>query len=878
MIGHGPDCTCGGCRRPGEDPAAAENRPSLPTVSYRRGTFGSIRRTLLDRTTREASLARLSTRQPDDHAVATLELWAVVADVLEFYSERYLNEAYLGTATETRSVERLARLVGYRPRPGVAALAWLAFTLEPDTAALVPAGLAIQSVPGPTADGPPPPPVTFETLAPLAADARWNAVRAFVASGPAGPAFAAGQRRLVLRRGDAPELAATLKPNDTIVLWGSAGVEEKLLGSISTEPDRVVVEWANPVVGTAGSNPQARRFVRVLKAFGGSAPATWMRPTALASAPGGIKWDLVTTTFTVGAGSTTLALEGKSEDLEAGVSLLVVPAGATPRLVTVTDVRTANASVGPISDSVTQVVTSPALPAYDRRDVRIYLLAGPVLAFWGSDYPTTALLTALHVPVFRTTLPDGRIGVEIGRRIEAGSWVPGAALDLDDIEPDRRLLITWAGPERPERPATVAARLSQRPLLPAFDAQGFGHLRLDVSFSEAPSTDWGPVQIVSVLGNIVQASHGESVSEALGDGSAAAPFKRYTLGRKSLTYVPAKLPGGVVSSLSVSVDGVIWGEVPALYGQPATATVVETATNPDGSTTVRFGDGRTMGARPTTGIQNVRARYRVGTGLAGRVPAGRLTTLLARPPGVRGVVNPGPAEGGADPEPVGQSRRNAAASVRTLGRIVSLRDVESLALSSGLVAKAQALWLWSGFDRMIHLTVAASEGDPLSTTLRDLIGASLDAARDSSHRLRVDDRALVPVTLIANIIVDRLADRPDLVLGQAAKAARGALSFDAVALGMPLAASDLIAVLAGVPGVIGVDIDRFGYSPAAGFTAIELDERGIVRAADGTVAPVQPRLRILTARTGSSRGTVLPAELPYVRVPSDIQIVDGGQA
>ena len=63
-------------------------------------------------------------------AIALLDAWATVADVLTFYQERIANESYLRTATERVSLVHLAALIGYRPRPGVAAGAFLAFTLE----------------------------------------------------------------------------------------------------------------------------------------------------------------------------------------------------------------------------------------------------------------------------------------------------------------------------------------------------------------------------------------------------------------------------------------------------------------------------------------------------------------------------------------------------------------------------------------------------------------------------------------------------------------------------------------------------------------------------------------------------------------------------
>ena len=79
--------------------------------------------------------------------------------MLTFYQERYANEAFLRTATQRESIGRLARLIDYRLRPGVAALAWLAFTVDDGKTLRVPTRLRVQSVPGQDEQ-----PQIFETL------------------------------------------------------------------------------------------------------------------------------------------------------------------------------------------------------------------------------------------------------------------------------------------------------------------------------------------------------------------------------------------------------------------------------------------------------------------------------------------------------------------------------------------------------------------------------------------------------------------------------------------------------------------------------------------------------------------------------------------
>ena len=54
----------------------------------------------------------------DDPAIALLDAWAVVADVLTFYQERIANEGFLRTATERRSILELAAPDRLRAQPG----------------------------------------------------------------------------------------------------------------------------------------------------------------------------------------------------------------------------------------------------------------------------------------------------------------------------------------------------------------------------------------------------------------------------------------------------------------------------------------------------------------------------------------------------------------------------------------------------------------------------------------------------------------------------------------------------------------------------------------------------------------------------------------
>ena len=876
-------CTCGACEPPGGPLVAPENRPSLPVIAYRRGRFGSIRAAMLAQLGVTPELAALSARSPDDHAIALIEAWAVVGDVLSFYNERYVNEAFLGTATQSRSVERLARLVGYRRRPGAAALAWLAFDADPGQKVALAAGTAVQSVPPPPSDPstPPPLPQTFETLAPFTADARLNRVRAYSTPGPGSPVGGAGQTVATLDRVLAPSLAEGLAPRSRIALFQSVvdKVEVAEVAGVVEARDFIALRWANPLGGTAGAGARAFRTTRTLGLFGAGAPPSWMQPQETNTNPKAIIWQLVQTSgLNVGSGTTTIDLDAKDETITAGTRLLFVAPGAIPKLVTVTGVAVATPTVGPLTNTVTRLTVSPSLPAYRRDTARALVLEGPELKFWGTGYPPAPMGDEVWVPVFRAEPVDGRPAVEVGRHLVRRQFVPGEILPLDELAEGRTLVLTWAEAPVSDTPPPIVATLAATPAEPTWSASGFGHLRLDLRSAQGTGVPdfgaWTGVAAVDVLGNVARSSHGETVVEVLGDGQGSRPFQRFTLRRSPLTYLPAAVPGGLKPTLSVYVDGVRRDEVRSLYGQAPGAPVVEVTTLPDGSTQIMGGDDRS-GARFTTGSGNVRARYRAGSGLAGRVPAGSLTTLLTKPVGLKSAVNPIAAEGGADPEPVDEVRHRAPAAVRTLGRAVSLRDIEDQLLAAALVAKAQAVWLWSGVDRFVHVTVAAPEGAPLSAELRTTLAGSLDAVRDPTYRIAIDDDEEVGIVLRASVVIDARMEDPKAVLDEVDAVARRFLGFDAARLGGAVALSDVVAALASVAGVVGVDVDQLRFAP--GLTAAELDARGVERLADGSVAPVQSRLRAFTARPHLG-GAVRPAELLLVRATGDVAIADGGRA
>ena len=402
-------------------------------------------------------------------------------------------------------------------------------------------------------------------------------------------------------------------------------------------------------------------------------------------------------------------------------------------------------------------------------------------------------------------------------------------------------------------------RLIVLPPAPVREPRSFVHLSLDLDSAvvlDAASA--------TLLGNVAPASHGETVhNEVVGDGDASVAFQRFALKKKPLTYVTAAEPGGLASSLTLLVNGIRWREVPTLYGASARDPVYIARIADDATTTLQFGDGVT-GARLPTGRQNIVATYRQGLGLAGRVGASRITTLLDRPTGVKNVVNLVAADGGADPETMDKARKAAPGTVRTFGRAVSLLDFEDTALMAGEVAKASATWVWAGERRAIHLTIAAQGGATFSADGLKRIAATLLSERDPNHRVLIDNYSAVAVLLDASIIVDDNYVTAD-VLAAARAALLFDLAFDQRRFAQPVYVSEIFAVLQNVAGVVAVDINTLDLK----------NTDPVFRAAHGVdpaLGEPQPHLLMLPARPAGT-GTVLPAELAWVEVPSEDVIV-----
>lgn len=313
--------------------------------------------------------------------------------------------------------------------------------------------------------------------------------------------------------------------------------------------------------------------------------------------------------------------------------------------------------------------------------------------------------------------------------------------------------------------------------------------------------------------NVVPASHGETRGEVLGNGDGTQALQHFALRQPPLTWRPAPTAAGATSTLKVLVNDVEWRETDSLAGIGADARVFVTRTGDDGITTVTFGNGLD-GTRLPSGFENVRAEYRSGIGKGGNVAAKQISLLVSRPLGVKEVINPLRASGGADRETSGLIRENAPRSVIALDRLVSTSDYADFTRMYAGIAKAEAVRLSDGMRELVHISVAGVEDmpiDPESDLVRNLL-ASLRSLGDPGLVVQVAMRELVTLVLQAKI---RLVDgyRWEPVATAVRERLLDRFGFDQRPLARPALLCEVIAAIQSVRGVAWVDVDNFGGIP-----------------------------------------------------------------
>jgi hypothetical protein len=371
---------------------------------------------------------------------------------------------------------------------------------------------------------------------------------------------------------------------------------------------------------------------------------------------------------------------------------------------------------------------------------------------------------------------------------------------------------------------------------------------------------------VKIYGNVVKATHGETRQEVLGSGDGSKAFQSFGLKQPPLTYVAAPTPAGAESTLHVRVNDIEWHEMDSLAGLERTDRNFITRTDDESKTTVVFGNGQ-QGARPPTGVENIKAVYRSGIGKPGNVKAEQISLLVTRPLGVKEVINPMRASGGADKESRDQARKNAPLGVLALDRLVSTQDYADFARTFAGIGKASAARLTAGRRQLVHVTIAGADDIPIDQT-SDLYHNLMKALRDYGDPylpIMVEVRELMLIVLSANVRV-----QPDYQWESVAPKVRAKLldtfSFERRELGQDVLLSEVISAIQSVEGVAYVDVDMLGGVSEKGKT-------GKLRTPDEISEVVKemiekqesgPWPRVPVNMAQEQDGTIRPAQLAFL--------------
>jgi hypothetical protein len=863
-------------------PAEVTNRPGLSAIGYRVGTHNLFKAGMLARlgTSGPAALRSLRTRRDQDFSIALIDGWATVLDILTFYQERLANESYLLTATERRSLVEQARLIGYEPRPGVAASTYLAFTVEDMIAASlpgtlpsptpsgprevrVPKGTKVQSVPGPGENA-----QIYETIEDLAAHSDWNSLQprltqphpvrmdleqvtvpglsSFVKAGDlvlivVGGASAEQQVKRVLRVSPDPrantmtfDVAMTPTPipwirslpslspfiltnpklNNDVVKAGMLGTRwnQRLLLSMAKTYrwSRVALQARInlPPLKPLPTEPGMFAFRDRAALFGHNAPKYGSLPKEQREGDGAVypqSWESRTLQDeSASSGGAYIDLDRTYQGIVKGGWIVLMSPTAAARAYQVHETVELTRADFSLTAKVTRIRVGDAehFGEFTLRDTTV---------FAGSERLDLAPVPIMDaVEGNEVTLNGAYLGLEVGRWVA----VTGERIDLSGVQ------------------ASEVHRLAEVTL-----EEGFTTL----TFQSALAHPYVRAT-VRISGNVAAATHGESRSELLGSGDSRVPFQQFVLRQPPLTYISASTPSGGQSTLEIMVNDQPWKEVPTLYGHGPTEHIYVTRRDDDGNTMIQFGDGVT-GARLPTGRHNVRAAYRQGIGAAGLVKAGQLSLLMTKPSGVRDATNPVDAAGAADPEVLEDIRRNAALTLRTLDRIVSLQDYEDFATAFSGVSKALATSTWTGRRRGVLLTVAGTDGAVVEETGSVYVNLVRAIQQSGDPLVPVQVVSYRPAFFKVGVkITVRSGHSAELVLFNVQDRLRAAFSFQAREFGQAVTLSRVLSVIHQVSGVQAAQLTQ------------------LYRVDDPTAPSLQVELPAMVPQAGSGAGS-LGAEL-----------------
>lgn len=726
------------CLEPLRFPADIFNRPALPHIDYRIGTYADIREALLRNLDKTPGLSQWTHRGADDPGIALLEGAAILGDILTFYQELYANEAFLRTAQWRESISDLVRLLGYRLSPGLGGRGTFAFEVKGDAPVTVPTEFPVKAEVSGLSK-----PADFETTEEMIAYpwlSNFSLYRRLFT-----PNIEHTTTEFHIFSPDQFVTPIELKPKDRLLI---AQADNPSNPTRLFNPEIVIVDSVRDLHGRkifkikgslkrdgSVSNLTAFKLGRSFRHFGNNGPGkitkqpseikstavvngttTTVTSTPIPELLHSFYRSLVDATFSVDGpftnvlgihnmtkicdpslGALEFPLDSDVKDLAIGTPLVIslplfrdldlnpvnvtlVRSVANIRSATQTfGLVTGNSSIVTLNSQLDLIINGSSYWVTDARQIVMEEVVSPAMeiraGFKETDVVSDNKLYFLGTQPQALNLNDRRVYVV----------KPGAdplLATVTDVEP-------------------LASAFADRPLLHG--------ITFDRDFTLADFPNEKPT--VAVYGNLVDATQGKTETSApLGNGDSRLVFQTFKLSKTPLTYLISKsATPPEVPELEIYVNDRLWKRVSSFFGRNPDEEIYIVREDAENNSWVQFGDGVT-GARLPSGIKNVVAKYRTGTGAFGelkpqtKVQGGKKLDHLDK------IQMPDAAAGGSEPEDGENARDAAPGKIQSLDRLVSLQDFESEALAISGVTKAAATWALVNNNPEVVITVLMDTG------------------------------------------------------------------------------------------------------------------------------------------------------------------------
>jgi hypothetical protein len=729
------------CKEEQVFPYKINNRPGLSHIHYRIGNYHQIREALLRNLDKDPILSDWTHREPDDPGIALLESAAIAGDILTFYQELYANEAYLRTAQWRESIADLVRLTGYLLSPAVGGNATFAFEIKDKDnlykPVTIPKGLPIKAQLE-TSDQA----VDFETLDEHILYPGIGKFNLFPATYH--PDISNGSNRFSIETSVLNRSGLQLQKGDRILLFKKKSDSIDIRQIVVIKEINTVFNLTHIIIeglwqgGFVGQHITAYKIKRSFRHLGYNGPNK-----TIVVKEGGVIEKKVPFTRQVGQPSPPKGQSNPSDLTAFLIKNNFVNLGNFSMLFSdynplwsyqsfPLDQEVDNISIG------TTFMVSLSLSNKKGNTGSTYMFERKVISLSPETVTQgnvtagstvillnqTAALTGADPPLIYTDIRTVELHEAMGEPITLKgplTIAPGAGTDtlyfygpFNSYKKLHKRSIALVEKERVET-ATVTIDTN---LQADTDAIGFHPLYLapklqSFLFADFPlqDPDITKEQLVTVFGNLVASNQGKKEKEVvLGNGDHSKKFQAFKLPKKPLTYHnQADASPPEVPELEIYVNDLLWTQVPVFFGRKRREHIYIVREDNDGNSWVQFGDGIT-GARLPSGIRNITARYRTGSGAYGPLKEGANPQPGATVLRLEKLHMHQPASGGSLPESGENARHAAPGKTQALGRLVSIMDFESEALAIAGVAKASASWKVTDSGSFVALNLLMDTG------------------------------------------------------------------------------------------------------------------------------------------------------------------------